>query len=217
MVKQVCTFYKDNYNLKSYKEYINGKLIVHSEYDLNNNKIYFESNYGDEPRFWYKRKFSANTKNELGEIIMYEDSEGKFKHIRYEGKKRIIISNSFVHLTRYDSRIIELEIIEINVAYCNRTIFKLKASKDVNSNYYYADSYEENSNYFTLNYARAYFEEIYYHDASLDSRKIIHVDEAYRITEYKDLLNEFNIIMHSKYYRPDSRGFRKFIPKYLVD
>lgn len=217
MIKQVCTFYKDNYNLKSYKEYLNGKLIVHSEYDVNNNKIYFESNYGNEPRFWYKRKFADGVKSEFGEIVMYEDSNGEFKYIRYEGKRRISIMNNFSRKIKYDGSRINYENIEINVTYDNIEIFKLKASKEIGTDSYYAESYEEKSNYFTLNYARVHFEEIYYHDASLDSRKIIHVDEAYRITEYKNLLNEFNIIMHSKYYRPDSRGFRKFIPKYLLD
>ena len=63
MIKQVCTFHKDTYNLKSYKEFLEGKLIVHTEYDVNNNQTYFESNYDNEPRFWFRRKFANGVKN----------------------------------------------------------------------------------------------------------------------------------------------------------
>ena len=96
-----------------------------------------------------------------------------------------------------------------------KSLFDLNASRVVGTPHFYANHYKENGNYFTLEYARVRFEEIYYHDASLgDKRKIIHVDEAQRVTEYKDLMYEFNIIMCSKYYRVDSRDFRTFIPRY---
>jgi hypothetical protein len=215
MIKQVCTFHKDTYNLKSYKEYLEGKLIVHTEYDVNNNKIYFESNYGDEPRFWFRRKFASGCKNDTGHIVSYEDSNGEFKYVRYEGKRRISIVNEFSKKIKYDSSLVHYENIEINVTYDSIELFTLKASKEIDTDCYYAVSYVEKSNYFTLKYSSVRFDEIYYQDSTLNgNNRIIHVDEAHRITEYKDLMSEFNIIMCSKNYRPDSREFRKFIPIY---
>jgi len=215
MIKQVCTFHKDTYNLKSYKEYLEGKLIVHTEYDVNNNKTYFESNYGDEPRFWFRRKFASGCKNDTGNIVMYEDSKGEFKYIRYEGKRRISIMNKFGKQTKFDGKEIPMEEIQINVTYDSVELFTLKASRVVGTEVFYAYSYMEKSNYFTLKYSSFRFDEIYYQDSSLNGyNRIIHVDEAHRITEYKDLMSEFNIIMCSKNYRPDSIGFRKFIPIY---
>lgn len=215
MIKQVCTFYEDTYNLKSYKEFLEGKLIVHTEYDVNNNKTYFESNYGSEPRFWMKREFASGSKNDNGHIIMYEDSHGEFKYVRYKGKRRISITNKFAKQTKFDGKEIPIEEIEINVTLDSIQIFELKASRFVGTEVFYAYSYIEKSNYFTLKYSSFRFDEIYYQDASLNGHnRIIHVDEAHRITEYKDLMYEFNIIMCSKNYRPDSREFRKFIPIY---
>jgi hypothetical protein len=217
MIKQVCTFHKDTYNLKSYKEFQHGKLIVHTEYDVNNNKTYFESNYGGEPRHWMKRKFDACSKNDDGNIIFYEDSNGLFRHIRHRGKRQIKIENRFTTQTKYDGKVIPYEIIDIKVGVkiedlITDNVFTLIANREVGTNYFYAESYVENSKYFTLKYSRFRFEEIYYQDSN--DNRIIHVDEAHRITEYKDLIDEFNIVMCSENYRPDSREFRKFIPIY---
>jgi hypothetical protein len=214
MIKQICTFYEDTYNIKSHKEYLDNKLIVHTEYDVNNNKIYFESNYGDEPRFWHKRKFADNVKNECGEIIMYEDSTGKIRHIRHNGSVKTTIENSFISKLKYDESNVFYEVIQIIVSENNYGLFELRATREVGTKYFYAESYIENSRYFTLKYSRFKFDEIYYQDKDRRNNRIIHVDEAHRISEYKDLMYEFNIIMCSENYRPDSREFRKFIPIY---
>ena len=128
MIKQVCTFYEDTYNMKSYKEFLEGKLIVHSEYDVNNNKIYFESNYSDEDKFWYKRKFDATTINECGEILMYEDSNGKLKHIRHHGRITTKIENSFISKLKYDESNVFYEVIQINVSEDSYGLFELRAT-----------------------------------------------------------------------------------------
>ena len=39
MIKQECTFYPETYNIKSYKEFNDDNLIVHTEYDEDNNKV----------------------------------------------------------------------------------------------------------------------------------------------------------------------------------
>ena len=213
MIKQVCTFYEDTYNIKSHKEYLDNKLIVHSEYDVNNNKIYFESNYGDEDNFWYKRNFADNVKNECGEIIMYEDSTGKIRHIRHNGSVKTTIQNSFISKLNYQEYVM-LEVIQIIVSEDSYGLFELRATREAGTKKFYAESYIENSRNFTLKYSRFKFDEIYYQDKDRRNNRIIHVDEAHRITEYKDLMYEFNIIMCSKNYRPDSREFRKFIPIY---
>jgi hypothetical protein len=214
MIKQVCTFHKDTYNLKSYKEYLEGKLIVHTEYDVNDNKIYFESNYGDEPRYWYKRKFADNVKNECGETIMYEDSTGKIRHIRHHGRITTKIENSFISKLKYNESNVFYEVIQINVSENNYGLFELRATREVGTKNFYAESYIENSRYFTLKYSRFKFDEIYYQDKHMRNNRIIHVEEAHRISEYAHLMYEFNIIMCSENYRPDSREFRKFIPIY---
>ena len=214
MIKQVCTFYEDTYNMKSYKEFNEGKLIVHTEYDVNNNQTYFESNYGGEPRYWMKRKFAKGCKDNTGDIIFYENSNGDFKYIRDKGKRRISIKNKFGVETKFDGKQIPIEWIEITcLSVDGMSLFELNASRVVGTPHFYANHYKENGKYFKLEYVRVRFEEIYYHDAS-DKRQIIHVDEAQRITEYKDLMEEFNIIMCSERYRPNSREFRKFIPIY---
>ena len=215
MIKQVCTFYEDTYNMKSYKEFHEGKLIVHTEYDVNNNKTYFESNYDNEPRHWLKRKYDECSKNSDGRIIFYEDSNGLFRYVRHRGNRQIKIENQFTTQTKYDGKVIPYEIIDIKVGFADAdNVFTLRANREVGTNYFYAESYVENSKYFTLKYSRFRFDEIYYQDSNMFGNRIIHVDEAYRISEYKDLIDEFNIIMCSKYYRPDSREFRKFIPIY---
>ena len=214
MIKQVCTFHKDTYNLKSYKEFQHGKLIVHTEYDVNNNKTYFESNYGGEDKFWYKRKFDATTINECGEILMYEDSNGKLKHIRHHGRITTKIENSFVSKLKYDESNVFYEVIQINVSEDSYGLFELRATREVGTKNFYAESYIEISRYFTLKYSRFKFDEIYYQDKDRRNNRIIHVEEAHIISEYKDLMHEFNIIMCSENYRPDSREFRKFIPIY---
>lgn len=212
MTIQEAKYNPTTHQLEEYKEYHDGKLILHTVYDENNNKIFFEDGDG----YWYRRKFAKGSKDDTGVIEFYEDSDGKFRYIRWKGKRRILIQNKFGKETKFDGNEIPTEWIEItSLSVDGKSLFDLNASRVVGTPHFYANHYKENGNYFTLEYARVRFEEIYYHDASLgDKRKIIHVDEAQRITEYKDLMYEFNIIMCSKYYRVDSRDFRKYIPIY---
>jgi hypothetical protein len=212
MIRQEAIYNKETYQLEDYKEYYNGKLILHTVYDENNNQIFYE----DGDNFWFRRKFAKGCKNNTGDIIMFEDSSGLFRYVRWHGKRKIAIKNKFETLRRYDGALVPTEFIEVNVENGGYSLFDLNASRVVGMPHYYANFYKERGGVFTLEYARVRFEEIYYNDASLgDTRRIIHVDEAQRITDYKDLMYEFNIIMCSKNYRPDSRDFRKYIPNYL--
>ena len=211
MTSQEAKYNPITYQLEEYKEYFDGNLILHTVYDENNNSIFHGDCDG-----WMRRKFAKGCKNNTGEIVMYEDSNGGFRYVRWHGKRKTLIKNKFGKETKFDGREIPTEWIEINVVTTDgMSLFELNASRVVGTPHFYANHYKENGNYFTIEYARTRFEEIYYHDASLgDKRKIIHVDEAQRITEYKHLMYEFNIIMCSKSYRVDSRSFRTFIPRY---
>lgn len=210
MIRQEAKYNKETYQLEEYKEFFDGKLIFHTVYDENNNSIFHEDCDG-----WMRRKFAKGCKDNTGVIEFYEDSDGKFRYIRWKGKRRILIQNKFGVVTTFDGNEIPTEWIEItSLSVDGMSLFDLNASRVVGTPSFYANHYKENGNYFTIEYARTRFEEIYYHDASLQDRKIIHVDEAQRITEYKDLMYEFNIIMCSKNYRTDSKSFRTFIPRY---
>jgi len=214
MIKQVCTFHEHTFNIKSYKEYHNGVLIVHTEHDENKNKIYFESNYGNEKNSWFRRKFESGSENDNGEIIFYENSDGSFFDIRYIDGKKIRIKNEFYDSQTYDGIKIKNESIFINVSLGNKEIFNLFGSREIGCEKFNTISFEENNEDFQISYNSKHFDEIYYEDASIYNRKIIHVDEATRLTKYKKILDEFNITMSSKKYRPELKEFRKFIPRY---
>jgi hypothetical protein len=81
LFKQHMTFHAD-YSQKSYTEYQDGEEILHVEYDLRGNKIY----YRDYTGYWYKRQFEESAVNNTGEIIYFEDSTGVKKGINLEFK-----------------------------------------------------------------------------------------------------------------------------------
>lgn len=205
MIRQECTFHEDTYNLKSYKEFLDNKLIVHSEYDSNNNKIYYETNYPNEPSYWKKLEFSKS------KLIGFIDSKGYFSYHRLHGRREISIKNEFDYI-RNNADLHEKLFIKVLTGF--DVIFELKAVRKIGENYFYAESYVEKSKGFMLMYNSLHFEEIYYQENGHYGKKIIHVDAAKGLTEYKNLLDEFNVILCSKRYRPETRAFREFKPIY---
>ena len=220
MIKQICTFYEDTYKIKSYSEFFDSRLIVYAVYDKDNNKIYFETNYIGQERFWFKKQFAQGVKNENGPVEVYEDSNGVFKTQYFKGRKIYNIDKKKVINTFYDGSKIIKDVINIDVSVGGsvgkpKLLFSLQASKREEEINYYADFYNEKNDKLTLEYYPSRFNEIYYHDFTLPNRVIIHVDEANKITEYKDVIDEYNIILCSRNYRIESRDFRKFIPRYF--
>jgi hypothetical protein len=213
MIKQECTFYPETYNIKSYKEFNDDNLIVHTEYDEDNNKVYMEFNYPDKPTEWMRRKFKEGTKNENGEIVFYEDNKGIFKHVYYEKDVRISVKNGFDTINRlnYTKRI---ETVDVSINGDDLNI-KFQAILEIDKDYlFYTNRYEHHSTYMSIEYNSGYFEEIYYKDLH-NNKTIIHSDLLYDLFNYKWILDKYRIVLHSNNYRKDNYFSRENNRLYL--
>ena len=212
MIRQECTYYPETFNLKSYKEYYDDNLIVHTEYDENRNKIYMELSYPNEPVQWMKRKFREGSYDDTGEVIWYEDEKGIFKHIYDENGSRIIVNNSFDTITRIINGKQRLETLTITI-YGENYFLELKAIRNITQDdcYFFTEKYDFNGPY-KIEYNSSWFEEIYYEDY-MNGRRIIHAEMLYHLFPIKWLLQEYRINLHSKKYRVENRNFREFEPE----
>ena len=103
MIKQILTHYKKSYIIKSFKEYINKKLILYEKYnphgnityryrkniqqwqkwiyDENNNNTYYETSKGI---VWYVMY------NEHNNITLEVSNMGKYREFKYDELNRLI-------------------------------------------------------------------------------------------------------------------------------
>lgn len=103
MIKQILTHYKKTYIIKSFKEYINNKLILYEKYntkgnityryrknievwqkwiyDENDNNIYYETSKGI---VWYA------SYNQYNQITLEVSNMGKYKEFKYDELNRLI-------------------------------------------------------------------------------------------------------------------------------
>ena len=212
MIRQECTYYPETYELKSYKEYYNDILILHTEYDENRNKVYMELSYPNEPVEWMKRKFKEGSHDDTGEVVWYENEKGIFKHIYYENGSKIIVKNSFDTITRIVFGKQRFETINITI-YGDNYFLELKAVRNICENdcFYFTRKYDFTGPY-KIEYNSSWFEEIYYED-EMNGKKIIHAELLYDLFPIKWLLDEYKIKLHSEKYRPKNWFCREYRPE----
>ena len=65
MVSQEITYHPDTFNVKEYKEYHNGELIVHSKYDERKQQVYLYLAYEN---LEWERSFTEVSTNNNGMV-----------------------------------------------------------------------------------------------------------------------------------------------------
>lgn len=205
MIRQETKYNKETYQLEEYKEYHDGVLVTHIKHDEKNNTIYsFNGNFS------WERKYADGTKNNRGEQIYYKDSNGMLIDRRTHDNF-VDISIKIEPMSINNQQYMELLVEWENASGCRYT---LKAYKEKNDSVFHTKFFEERTTQYTLSYNSNIFEEMYYQHITDTKRRIIHHDVAYDMTNFKWLLEEFNVVLHSKRYRVELRNFRDFVPIY---
>jgi hypothetical protein len=205
MIRQESKYNKETYQLEEYKEYYNDVLVKHTKQDENNNTIFCFNGV-----FSWECRYVDGTVNNRGQQVYYKDSRGMLIDRRTHGDF-VDVKIKIEPQTSNHQKYMELSVEWENISGCR---YKLIAYKENGDTSFYTKFFEEKYPQYTISYNCMVFEEMYYQYLTLPTRRIIHHDVAYDMTNFKWLLEEFNVVLHSKRYRVELRNFREFVPIY---
>ena len=106
MIKQILTHYKKSYIIKSFKEYINNKLILCEKYNPHGNITYRYRRNFEEKQEWQQWIYDENNNNtyyetskgivwnvlynQYNQITLEVSNMGKYKEFKYDELNRLI-------------------------------------------------------------------------------------------------------------------------------